>query len=212
MSLSFFFSIQWRSGRWSSPWGRAPRERAQERIVEHVVLPHREEVAEVMQFAPLERGPDPVAKQMTDIPMPPDMVEIVTVVQEVARLVSQEEVQWIDERMVEVPLPQTVEENVDVVGSFPGTRAADRGSNCGGSPGARPRTSRGAESGYPSFPMMEKIVEIVTVTPHERDQENCTVQVMDFQVPLVRGNREGVLGFCLWSAHGCVADVSCLSL
>ena len=77
--------------------GRAPRERAQERIVEHVVLPHREEVAEVMQFAPLERGPDPVAKQMTDIPMPPDMVEIVAVVQEVARLVPQEEVQRIDE-------------------------------------------------------------------------------------------------------------------
>ena len=57
--------------------------------------------------------------------------------------------------------------------------------------------------------MMEKIVEIVPVTPHERDQENCTVQVMDFQVPLVRGNREGVLRFLpLERIHGCVADVS----
>ena len=44
----------------------APRERAQGRIVEQVGLLFKEETGRGMQFTPLNRGPDPLAKQMPD--------------------------------------------------------------------------------------------------------------------------------------------------
>ena len=52
---------------------RAPRERAHERIVEQVVLPLKEEIAEGVQSTPLKRGPDRIGKQMADMSVPPGM-------------------------------------------------------------------------------------------------------------------------------------------
>ena len=86
----------WLSGRVELSLGRAPRECAQERTVEQVVLPLQEEIADVMQFTTLERGPDRIAKQVADITVAPGLVEIVAVVQEVVKLVPQERVQRID--------------------------------------------------------------------------------------------------------------------
>ena len=45
------------------------------------------------------------------------------------------------------------------------------------------KTNRGAES---EPQMMEEIMGVVPVTPHERDQENCAEQVMGFLVPLMK--------------------------
>ena len=47
-----------------------PREGTQGRIVGQNVLPLKEEIAEVVQFTPMKRGPGRIAKQMADIPMP----------------------------------------------------------------------------------------------------------------------------------------------
>ena len=43
-------------------------------------------------------------------------------------------------------------------------------------------------------PLMEEFVEVAPVSPHERDQENCAEEVMEFPVPLMKdegGHREG---------------------
>ena len=69
------------------------RERINERFVEQIVLPDKEEIAEKLQFTPQERGPDRIAKQMADILVPPSLEETVPVVQEVAKLGPQERVQ-----------------------------------------------------------------------------------------------------------------------
>ena len=47
---------------------RAPRQRTHERVVVQVVPPLKESIAEVMQFTPLERGPDGIAKRFGQCP------------------------------------------------------------------------------------------------------------------------------------------------
>ena len=70
-----------------------PRERINERFVEQIVLPDKEEIAEKLQFTPQERGPDRIATQMAERLVPPSLEEIVPVVQEGAKLGRQERVQ-----------------------------------------------------------------------------------------------------------------------
>ena len=44
--------------------------------------------------------------------------------------------------------------------------------------------------------MMEEIVEVVPVTPHERDRQNCAAQVVGLIVPVMKEeNREGDSAF-----------------
>ena len=71
----------------------------------------------------MERTKDRIADHMVDIPVPLVMEEIVAVVQEVVRLVSQECVQQrIDEEPVEVPVPQVWDEIAEVVRLVPQER------------------------------------------------------------------------------------------
>ena len=93
--------------------GRAPRERARERIVEQVVVPLKEVIAEVLQFTPLERDPERIAKQMLDIRVPWGMEEILAVVQEVVVFAPTGRVQ---QRTVEhATVPEFPEQTVEVV-------------------------------------------------------------------------------------------------
>ena len=102
----------------------APQERPEERIVEQVVLPLKEEIAEVEQFTPQERSPDRIVKDMADIPVPQEMEELVAVVQEVAQFVPQEECATADRRANCGPVYST--KIIEVLKLVPRERAQQR--------------------------------------------------------------------------------------
>ena len=98
-----------------------PQERVQQRAVEHVKVPQLlEETVEVV-LAPTERVQLRTVEEIVDVP------QILDETVEVLKLVPKKRVQWIDEQLVEVLIPQISGDSEQIV-DVPGSGRGDRGS------------------------------------------------------------------------------------
>ena len=95
------------------------RERTQQRFVERIVLPLKEEIAEVMQFTPQKRSSDRIGKEVGGGEVGPsgtsatalEHATVLQFLQETFDVTSSERAQ---QRTVDVPMPRIWDDTVEV--------------------------------------------------------------------------------------------------